>query len=103
MRVTGNGSEVIIANGGGGNGGGPGYIAIGSAGAGSLTVSDGALVENAAGGHTFVGLDVGSTGALLLQGDANPGPLFDDGAARVVGAGDHFDPGTLPFAGAAPR
>src|SRR3546814_13252428 len=35
MLVTGNGSEVIIANGGGGNGGGPGYIAIGSAGAGS--------------------------------------------------------------------
>src|SRR3546814_3704630 len=30
MLVTGNGSEVIIANGGGGNGGGPGYIAIGS-------------------------------------------------------------------------
>src|SRR3546814_1576122 len=91
MLVTGNGSEVIIANGGGGNGGGPGYIAIGSAGAGSLTVSEGALVENAAGGYTFVGLEVGSTGELILQGDAIAGALFDAGEALVVGAGYNFD------------
>src|SRR3546814_15212359 len=102
MLVTGNGSEVIIANGGGGNGGGPGYIAIGSAGAGSLTVSEGALVENAAGGYTFVGLAVGSTGELILQGDAIAGALFAAGEAPVVGAGHHFDPGQILFAGRRP-
>src|SRR3546814_5646171 len=51
MLVTGKASEVIIANGGGGNGGGPGSIAIGSAGAGSPTVTAGALAEHAAGGY----------------------------------------------------
>src|SRR3546814_16666076 len=99
MRISDWSSDVcssdLIANGGGGNGGGPGYIAIGSAGAGSLTVSEGALVDNAAGGYTFVGLEVGSTGEPILQGDAIAGALFDHGEALVVGAGYNVDTGEV--------
>lgn len=57
-------------------------------------------VVNVANGYTFVGLQPGSTGNLVVGGDSVPGSLFDAGAVLVIGAGFNFPGETvLPDAG----
>ncbi|NIA70460.1 cadherin-like domain-containing protein [Pelagibius litoralis] len=97
MTVDGLGSEVIVSNGAGDVAGSLGTINIGRAGDGSLDLTQGGQVVNAAGGYTFVGREAGSNGALVVDGVDGTATLFDAGAVLVVGAGFDFDSGEVLF------
>ncbi|MEQ9607346.1 MAG: cadherin-like domain-containing protein, partial [Kiloniellaceae bacterium] len=88
VLVTGAGSELIVSN--GGNANDLPFIAVGDEGDGTLIVLGGGEVVNAANGYTFVGLDTGGTGTVVVGGDSVSGSLFDAGAVLVIGAGYNF-------------
>ncbi|WP_299614764.1 cadherin-like domain-containing protein [Pelagibius sp.] len=97
MVVDGIGTQVLIANGDGGPAGSLGFIAVGREGNGTLDVTQGAQVVNAAGGFTFVGREAVASGALTVDGVDGTATLFDAGDVLVVGADFDFDNGEVLF------
>jgi len=97
VAVIGTGSQLIVSNGGNASPGNQPSIVIGREGDGSLTVWEGGQVVNAANGYTFVGLEAGGSGSLLVGTDDVAGSLFDAGAALVIGAGYNFGQNEILF------
>src|SRR5690606_1480114 len=81
--VSGTGSELILDNDGNNRPVNRLFSAIGTVGKGALGVLEAGQVLNVANGYTFVGLQPGSTGNLVVGGDSVPGSLFDAGAVLV--------------------
>ena len=86
ITADGLGTELIITNGDNAPRGGFGLIGVGREGTGTLEVTQGASVVNAAGGYAFVGREVGSQGEVIVDGVDGTATLFDAGAVLVVGA-----------------
>ena len=90
--VTGAGSSVTITGTGADTGtyGAAGFIAVGQYdnATGTLTISDGGAVVNAAANASAqIGANIGSTGTVIVDGAAS---LFDAGMLLTIGAGFDF-------------